>query len=66
MSRSLPTFGSAIRENENLRKQNNVLNTKLIAAQKHIDALLRQNTFLKEQLQPINKNLQKKIVEGKK
>jgi len=55
LSKSLPTFGSAIRENELLKKQNHVLNTKLTASQKHVDALLRQNNFLKEQLQQVKK-----------
>jgi len=55
MSKSLPTFGSALRENELLKKQNHSLNTKLTASKKHVDALLRQNNFLKEQLQQVKK-----------
>jgi len=56
MSKSLPTFGSAIRENEKLKQQLQTLQSKHSSDQNRITALIRQNTFLKKQL--------KEIVEG--
>lgn len=55
-TKSLPTFGSAIRENEKLKQQLNTLQSKHTGDQRRIDALIKQNTFLKKQL--------KQIVEG--
>jgi len=56
MSKSLPTFGSAIRENEKLKQQLQTLQSKHTGDQRRIDALIKQNMFLKKQL--------KQIVEG--
>lgn len=53
MSGSLPTFGSTLRENKKLRTQNNQLTSQIMNLQKHRDALLRHNTFLKKQIQHI-------------
>ncbi len=53
MSGGLLTFGEAQRQNELLRKQLRVLQTKHVGDQRRIDALIRQNTFLKNQLKKL-------------
>jgi FtsZ-binding cell division protein ZapB len=47
MKKSLPTFGMALRENEQLKKQNKQLNSKHTIDQKRIDALIKKNNYLK-------------------
>ena len=56
MTGSLPTFGSAIRENEKLRKQVKALQGKHTGDQRRIEALIRQNILLKKQLKEIVQN----------
>lgn len=53
MGKSLPTFGSAIRDNEKLRRQISILQSKHNGDQHRIDALLKQNRFLKKQLKEV-------------
>jgi ABC-type iron transport system FetAB ATPase subunit len=53
MSDSLLTFGEAQRQNIQLRKQLRALQTKHTGDQRRIEALIRQNNFLKKQLKKL-------------